>query len=397
MTRAGEPSQHAGVAYALDASGQVVEPETATADQRYVCLACEEVVSLVRAHQRLVGDQLRPWRAHFSHRSGSTCTAGGESIQHLASKRWLQQAVTRHRSLTVELSCPDCQRQMPFEYWLLPSDVVANEVPTGAYRADVAVLQADGRVDFVIEIRHTHQVTEPKAIGLDVAWVEIDSRPDLGMTRAPQLVALNTNLFSYLPCEQCGNDAASYPLALERRAVRLEQERRQRHAELLQRQAERQAAFARQQQEAQLAHQRAVRLALEQERRAEAEARQRGQLAAERAIETFLVEHVPDARSRLLVFTCVLGRCPGCDAATVFFDPTGMNWMPTWTPLAWRASPFHPLECACLLCGWHGPQPPPGQRITFHQPVSRSGPAADTKPKAAGPDRFWWQDRDQDP
>lgn len=385
-----------GVPYALDASGQVVEPGDANPGQPYTCLACHEPVSPVRAHTRLIHGQQRPWRAHFSHRPGSDCRASGESILHLAYKRLLRWAIERHRGLDIGLICPDCEQASTFDYQLAPGDTVATEVWTGPYRADVAVLGMNGLPDFAVEVLHTHQVPEPKAQALPLPWVEVRAMADrlFDFTQRPHAQAVNTNLFTYLPCE-CGNDAASYPLAQVRKAARIEQARQDHLAELAQQQDARQSIS--QARDQALRHEARQRTMQREQERVQHQALQawprEERQQTRRYIESFLDTNVPEVHTRLLVFTCVLGPCPGCRMTTVFFDPGGMNMMPTWTPLAWQASAFHPLECVCPSCGWHRATPPDGERITFHQrtEATKSTPAA---AHANAPVRFWWHDNE---
>jgi len=383
-----------GVPYALNASGTVALPETASPQEHYRCLACDELVSPVRAHTRKVGranGRIRTVtvRAHFSHRRESQCVATGESILHLACKRSVQQSLERHRGLSVLMTCQNCAEPAVFVQGLGLDDRSETEVRIGEYRADVAVVGESRGAEFVVEVRFTHQVSECKALDLDVPWVEVQASAEL--LNSPHqpltLLALNTNLFFHQPCE-CGNDAASYLQARERRKVRLVAEEQQRLAE------HRQHQRARFEAEAERQRQEGARRRLEWEAQEALARLTRQQREAERQralqqIEAFLQEHVLDVNRRLLLYTCVLAACPGCGVTTVFFDSSGMNMMPTWSRLAWQKSAHHPWEAVCPACGWHGPAPKSGERITFqgsHEQTTRTSLAPEPS--------FWWQNED---
>jgi len=379
-----------GVLYALDASGAVATPEGVSPQEHYRCLACDEPVSPVRAHTRQVGrdkERLRTVtvKAHFSHRKDSHCTASGESVLHLACKTWIRQSLDQHRGLSVQMICQNCAEPAVFVHGLGPDDQAETEVRIGEYRADVAVTGESSLPEFVVEVRFTHQVSECKALGLQVPWVEVQASPELLIhpERPLTLMALNTNLFFHQPCE-CGNDASSYPRAQEWRKQRLEAEHqawleaqeRQRQAlhaaYLAQSQQHRlDAAARRQEREAELARARRSR-----------EEREAALLRVRAHVEAFLDQHVPDVRRRLPMYVCVLTACPGCGIMTVFFDSSGMNMVPTWSPVVMRRTPDHPWEAVCLTCGWHGQAPKNGERISFQAGDRRAAPAS----------RFWWQE-----
>lgn len=117
-------------------------------------------------------------------------------------------------------------------------------------------------------------------------------------------------------------------------------------------------------------------------------------------INAFLAREVPDIYARLLTYTVVLATCPGCGVRTVFFDPRGMNMVPTWSALVERRSEVHPWECRCSACGWHAVRPPDGETLTLHgngfwrsQTMQEFKVALPPSRRVeTSSERFWWQD-----
>ncbi len=405
MTRGGESTRGCrGVSFALDAQGQVTDPAKASATQPYTCLWCHDRVHPVRAYRRRTG---QTWRAHFSHAPHSTCAATGEGILHRAAKHLLRQRLLQHRAFGLHLLCLDCGREEVLDYQLRPGWQVNLEVPLGIFRGDVVIQDPEGRPAFAFEIRVTHEVGEEKARGLNCRWAEVDADvPALlkGEGGALELSAVNTNLFWFHPCT-CGNNAPTNLLALERKAAR-EAEARRVQAERVERERRRymeelnrQAARAEEERRAR-AKQR------EEEARHAEQERHKQQGSRDQFIKTFLRTQVPEVFDRLMVFSCVVADCPGCQKLQVFFDPGGVNMMPTWAPhLARRPSGIHPWQPVCPACDWSGPVPA-GERRMYHGHAWRASATTPTPTslRSALPHRaasraeaqdFWWN-REED-
>ena len=376
------------VPLAIDAQNQVTEPDKAVVRGHYRCLACNERVSLVLAHQRVMHGQTIAVRAHFSHHASSTCAATGESIQHLAAKLTVQQEAGRSGVLRFALRCPDCGLNSIRKYVLRPGQGVRAEVQVGSRRLDLAVVDLHtGRVALGIEIRHTHAVTADKADELDLPWFEITTAAGARRVDGGDVCfeTANSNCFAYQPCP-CGNDAFSHQEARRRADVRREHKRQQAR--------ERQLQAARLDAERRSA---AVRVARLEQRPVQPAAHTAPTAAQHAAFREQLLAALPDVFDRLLAFTCVLGPCPGCGQQQIFFDPRGMNMVPTWSPYVLREQPAHPWRCRCVACGWHAQAPPDGQVFVLRgNAFGAPAPGRLALPRAApAPERgFWWQDAD---
>lgn len=379
------------VPLALDAQGQVIEPERAMAQGQYHCMACQERVRLVPTHCRVMHGQVIQVRTHFSHQAQSQCTATNESIQHLAAKITVQQEAQRSGVLRFLLRCPDCRKASLKKYVMKPREELRAEVRAGDYRLDLAVVNLDtNRVVLGIEIQHTHAVTEEKARQLDLPWFEL-ATPALfrrGKSGELYLQTVNSNCFAYQTCP-CGNDAFSDQEAKLRSAQRrkvAQQQARERQLEETRRRA------------AQLQAERLVRQ--EQQRGRPPAAGMTPTTDQQAAFRARLLAAIPDVFDRLLAFTCVLGDCPGCRQEGIFFDGSGMNMVPTWSPYVARDQGGHLWQCRCVACGWQAHQPPGGLTFilrgnAFSPPSRGRSVMRPTSGPREEPDRpFWWQETD---
>lgn len=387
------------VPLALDAQGQVIEPERAVAQGHYHCMACQERVSLVPTHRRVMHGQVIQVRTHFSHQARTQCTATNESIHHLAAKITVQQEVRRSGVLRFLLRCPDCHKTSLKKYVVKPREELRAEVRAGDYRLDLAVVNFDtNRAVLGIEIQHTHAVTEEKARQLDLPWFEI-ATPTLfrtGKSGELYLKTVNSNCFLFQPCS-CGNDAWSDQEAKRRAAQRrqvAQQQARERQLDETRRRA------------AQL---QAERLARQEQLRLLRQAQQRGHPSGagttptadqQAAFHVRLLTAMPDIFDRLSAFTCVLGNCPGCGQEGLFFDSSGMNMVPTWSPYVARDQGGLLWHCRCVACGWQAHRPPGGLIFVLRgNAFNRPSPSRNIVPPASKsreePDRpFWWQETD---
>ncbi|CAM3199076.1 hypothetical protein DESA109040_02405 [Deinococcus saxicola] len=385
------------VPLALDARRQVVEPERAVAQGHYHCVACQERVSLVPAHRRVVHGQSIKVRAHFSHRIHTQCTATHESIHHLAAKIMVQQEVRRSGVLRFSLRCPNCHRAYLKKYVMKPREGIGTEVREGERRLDLAVINLDtNTVTLGIEIQHTHAVTEEKARQLELPWFEIATTSlfRTGKNGEAYLETVNSNFFSYQPC-LCGNDAFSFQEAQLRAAQRRKIEQQQAR----ERQLEESRRDAASREAQRLARQEQLRLLRREQQRTSQPGAVTTRTAHEvAAFRARLLAAIPDVFDRLLAFTCVLGNCPGCGQESIFFDSSGMNMMPTWSPYVARDKSGHLWQCRCVACGWQAQKPPDGltfilQGNAFNPPA----PGTTIWPRTSGPreapeQQFWWQD-----
>ncbi|UQN08437.1 hypothetical protein [Deinococcus sp. QL22] len=293
------------------------------------------------------------------------------------------------RAFEVMLCCPVCLIKLRKKYHLLPVHEVAQEVPVGSYRADVAILGENAEVKVAFEAYYAHQVPEDKALGLTVLWfeVQVNLAALLKQAGVPLLTAVNTNLFARQPCSRCGNAAASKAQAqanvLAAKQQRLEEQAAKAAALQAAQKQEREARSA-QRQKREQAEMRIYRVALP------AHAQEQAVLSA------FLTEHLPDIDTRLSHYTTIVAVCPGCSLQTVFFDSQHM--VPTWTALVRRDTAFQPWQSVCIHCGWHGRAPSGvaftrsaagavAQTETFSQMPHRA-PALSAQPEG----RFWWQE-----
>lgn len=377
-----------GVPVALDIHGQVVKPQDAHPEGFYTCLGCKERVAFVAAHQRFMYGKVVDVISHFSHLTGSQCSATGESLKHLGTKLSLEQYCQRNPELRFSIQCPDCEQRRVKRITRRRDEEVCTEFTVGPYRLDVAIYNVEThRVRLGIEVLYSHAVDEDKAAGLDIPWFEVDSLHVFRRDSDKQHIinVCNTNYFLYDPCS-CGNNAFSFKEARRRKEERHRQAAAEQQARLLQEQREKR----RQQQEEleRRRQERAEELADIGPRVQPLEVRSLGALSPEQEqLRVSLLTEIPDIFQRLLTFTCTLTNCPKCQQQGLFFDPGGMNMMPVWTQFVYKQTPDHPWECRCVGCGWHGSRPPTGALYTFQgdafqeQPRRRQGPVQEP---------FWW-------
>lgn len=222
-----------GVPYAQDEQGKVADPRTAARGLVYTCLSCEEMVTLKRGQVR---------RPYFSHRAGR-CTSNPETIEHLAFKRMLRQALEEHQKFTARMRCPSCGAGSAVTY-PLPGCEAQEEVGIGAYRADVAALRG-GQVVVAFEVYVTHAISGEKASALSIPWFEVSGHSSLH-DGVPCVNVLDTNIFSFRPCKKCGNSTTSYA---EAELLKRQEREAALAAERAKEEAARQAAKARQAEE----------------------------------------------------------------------------------------------------------------------------------------------------
>ena len=129
------------------------------------CYDCGETVTGVREHIKQRNGISYTVRAHFRHKSDSTCA--GETWQHKAAK---------HRVATENLkwfmTCVRCNTN--FDVAILGT--ASEEQRWQQYYLDVGFADKDGCVTGAVEVLHTHAVDDKKCNALtkaDVAWIEV--------------------------------------------------------------------------------------------------------------------------------------------------------------------------------------------------------------------------------
>jgi hypothetical protein len=148
------------VPYALNGK-EVGFPHDAARDVPWACPECKGPVIVKR------GRVLTP---HFAHKaSESSCSGGGESVQHYGTKHWIAKHINDPK-LRIEATCRDCRRlftafhgsssyQGHTEVWL-------NRPATDArYRVDVVATKGGPRGDRIvanIEVKYKNPTTDDK-------------------------------------------------------------------------------------------------------------------------------------------------------------------------------------------------------------------------------------------
>lgn len=263
-----------GVPYALDAQGNVADPKTAARKTLYTCLGCGARVNLRRGLKR---------KPHFSHHKGKDCGATAESIEHLAFKKALTRRLMAAQKFTAMLECPACRCRTSVTYPLASGSSVREEVWVGPYRADVAVCR-DEQVTVAFEVYVTHAVDPQKAAALSVPWFEVSARTALLLDphQPPKVQVLDTNIFSFRPCKQCGNRAGSAAQAAHTELLAREQRFRE---EALQMAREREERERREREQVREAEQRILAEAQRREQQLKKRQESMRQAAEERAAQ----------------------------------------------------------------------------------------------------------------
>jgi len=152
---------------AFNGRGQLVAPEFARKDQRYLCPNCRTLLFLRR------GVKVRP---HFAHTPTKTCT--GESILHEIAKnivcdRIMEWKEGKANAPRVTRKCSNlyCKSTITKE---LPEHITSAELECriGSYIVDVA-LKAQERIVAGIEILVTHETTQEKFDNIEVPIGEV--------------------------------------------------------------------------------------------------------------------------------------------------------------------------------------------------------------------------------
>ena len=212
------------VPWALDANGQLVTPDDVSSSEGLRCpnSACGSRL-ILRAGEKRV--------RHFAHIDEGRCSQ--ESIEHAAAKYLLVKLVLASLSEpgkrpVIHRRCPECGKVVPQP---LPDKVKDARVEgtVDGFRADVLLLDDAQRPLCALEVLHTHAVTQEKAEGLSIPWIELAAAQVLA---SPLRWVPHRDGLRPLRCDHAGTD---YLLRKEEEARRKkraaeDEERRKREA-----------------------------------------------------------------------------------------------------------------------------------------------------------------------
>lgn len=147
--------------------GQLVRPEQAVKGERYRCPSCFGEVLLRGGTSRV--------RLHFAHRADPDyCDFENESEEHWRAKAAIAEIVTGGVTFFMRRACNRChfERLHAFQTaGLLP--VLEYQLSTG-HRADVALLDVEGTIRLIVEIKALHAVSRDKAAAISQwPWIEL--------------------------------------------------------------------------------------------------------------------------------------------------------------------------------------------------------------------------------
>ena len=168
------------IPYANDGLGnsKPIFPDDAQRKWIYVCPVCKGHVFVRKG---------RIMTPHFAHKMGiKSCTATGETIQHMQAKGILYRSLTGHSpdiTVSVDQPCSQCGGSHPSlrylgNIWGEPIVEYKFETSSGkSLNADLALLNKDdGSIRFLIEVRATSAVTQEKEQLLSedkISWIEV--------------------------------------------------------------------------------------------------------------------------------------------------------------------------------------------------------------------------------
>ena len=208
------PNQLA-VPWALDADGKLVSPDEVASSLGLRCPdpACGSRL-LLRAG---------PVRArHFAHLDAERCSR--ESVEHWAAKHLLAQVVIASLAdpgvrPEIHCRCPDCGKSPRH----LPGSVRSArvEMAVDGFVADVLLLGDDQQPICALEVLHTHAVTDEKAEGLSIPWIELAAAEVLAnpMRWIPRRTGPRP-----IPCDHAGTEYLRKMAEAARRWVMLRRE-----------------------------------------------------------------------------------------------------------------------------------------------------------------------------
>ncbi len=152
-----------------DPTGRIVSRELAVKGTRYTAVCCGSDLIVRKGPKR---------RIHFAHSTKFPCSR--ETALHKCAKALIVQVISDWKtgvgpSPVVQTLCGD-ELGHPL-HASLPGRIerAVEEYRIDRFVADVALLDAEGRPLAAVEVRVTHAVTDEKAKGLPVSWLELEA------------------------------------------------------------------------------------------------------------------------------------------------------------------------------------------------------------------------------
>ena len=164
--------------FAEDESGNIIHIENAVSGQGYSCPGC-------KAEMILKNGQIR--QRHFSHKNVQNCEGGGEGYLHETFKKLLVEKIkgniVERKTLDIRFTCNICNGEHSFDLLYYVADVKIEHSLDGC-RPDLVLLDALGRVLFIIEIIVTHEpennvIEYCKKNGMVLIKINLDDLNDL--------------------------------------------------------------------------------------------------------------------------------------------------------------------------------------------------------------------------
>ena len=208
------PSKFA-VPWALDADGKLVTPDKAASS---LGLRCPDPACGSRLVLRAGAVRAR----HFAHLDAERCSR--ESAEHWAAKHLLAQVVIASLAEpgarpAIDSPCPTCGKSPRH----LPGNVqdARLEMAVDGFVADVLLLDDAQRPICALEVLHTHAVTDEKAEGLSIPWIELAAAEVLAnpLRWIPRRAGPRP-----IPCDHAGTEYLRRMVEAARRWVRLQME-----------------------------------------------------------------------------------------------------------------------------------------------------------------------------
>lgn len=188
--------------YALEGSN-AVSPARAIKNRKYSCPICSQEVFLRDGEIN---------RAHFAHFKDSSCTATSESIQHLEAKFNLYRSLTGETdpiNVLIPRSCLECKSthrdriKLDSSLGLAQMEYSFQTLSGHRLRPDIAVLNKDETIRFIIEVVFSHAVDDEKSTKIgEIPWFEVTAK-DVSLVGKIPVSLTPTNGANFLPMKSC--------------------------------------------------------------------------------------------------------------------------------------------------------------------------------------------------
>jgi Competence protein CoiA-like family len=189
------------VPLAFDENARLVRPEVASKKSTYFCPSCGDLLILKKGEIK---------QAHFSHKASGACLQ--ETINHKLAKALIVQVINdwkagKGEAPTVKRQCPECGT---YKIQKIPQRVtgaIAERKLDSGYIADVALLENQGTVAAVVEVKVRHAVDERKKTNIGIPFIEV-----LGEEIIEQPLEWNpiTDRFDRFKCKTCAEALVAY-------------------------------------------------------------------------------------------------------------------------------------------------------------------------------------------